>query len=244
MDFQMDFSIPLYALHCATVHSTDSEQFFEENLENLSRFYMTKNKRLAKKYLEKLDEDVETDFTMNKNFILRYGSYDVYFYNNDGEEDTTHSHKKVVATYKSPTNKLKIGLVSGYDMDFIEDDDDAVVGINEKFTIKRAQQCPNEYLNKIVGIMCDAFKKVKKTMFHGVEIDEELYHSRQPEDPEPEPPLPLTGELFECPISIEEYDTSLSVKTPCGHTFHKDNLKEWMNQRWGDKCPLCRSPLN
>lgn len=239
----MDFHVPLYALNSAFIHSTDDLKFFEENLNNLSRFYMTKNKILAKKYLEKLDEDLEENYSMNRHFILRYGSYDVYFYNNDDEEGT-NSQKKIIVSYKTPTNKLKIGLVSGYDMNFVEDENEAVVDINEKFTVKRVIKCPERYLAKIAFLICLSFSKVEETMLLEIKTDNKLYNSIEPEDPEPEPKdlLKLTGELFECPISLESYDTSLSIKTKCGHIFHKDNLKQWTEKN--KNCPLCRSNID
>jgi hypothetical protein len=238
----MDFSVPLYDLNSAFIHSTDDQKFFEENLNNLSRSYMTKDKTLSKKYLEKLDEDLEENFIMNKNFILRYKEYDVYFYNNDGDE--TNDKKKVILTYKTPDNKLKVGLVSGYNMIFEDNDDNNEIKIIENFTVKRVLKCPNKYLAKIAFLICLSFSKVEDTLLFKIEIDRKLYNKISPEDQVIEEPLELklTGKIFECPISLCDYDTSLSIKTKCGHIFNKENLKQWTEKN--NNCPLCRASLD
>jgi hypothetical protein len=245
----MPFQVPQNLFNNSYIHVASSKKYFEENLKNLSAAYMCKNQADSRKYFDKLDEDLEENFNMNKNFILRYNNYYAYFYNNDGEED--NSNKKMIITYERYDNKIEVGLVSQYEAELTEEEDDGLVLI-EKFNFKCVQNCPNQYLNKICSEIVNNFRAIiMGSDFLMIKADPRLmvpfnYYDDKIlmmlYEEEAVDALPLTGETFECPISLDEYDTSLSVKTPCGHTFNKENLKQWTEKN--KNCPLCRASIN
>jgi len=47
--------------------------------------------------------------------------------------------------------------------------------------------------------------------------------------------------LGDCSICLKSMYCNDLVKTECGHLFHKDCLKIWLDKK--DTCPLCRATI-
>lgn len=55
-------------------------------------------------------------------------------------------------------------------------------------------------------------------------------------------PLPVDAIAEDCPICMEAIgDQTKACRTKCGHDFHKDCLKHWLQQ--SSCCPICRTGL-
>lgn len=42
-------------------------------------------------------------------------------------------------------------------------------------------------------------------------------------------------------VDEEQQECSIYLETPCGHSFHRDCLLKWMEQKF--LCPLCRTEI-
>ena len=49
---------------------------------------------------------------------------------------------------------------------------------------------------------------------------------------------------MECPICLELFDNDKLIETSCGHTFCKECITKWTNEKSKQTCPLCRETLN
>jgi hypothetical protein len=53
--------------------------------------------------------------------------------------------------------------------------------------------------------------------------------------------VPAENFIQECPICFEPLENTITVRTPCGHGFHRECLRTWLNTNY--ECPICRAEI-